>query len=75
MRCFVEALKKHPRIKYEGTDVFPGTDKVRTYVSNDSLYSKESDLENIIAREKGDFSYKHKRTEEEIQEFIQSGFK
>lgn len=51
MKRFVEALKKPPRIEYEGADRIPGTDKVRTYCANSSLYSKESDLKTIISNE------------------------
>jgi len=54
IKCFVEALKKYdPKrdIGYDRPDRIPGTNKVRTYVGNDSIYSKESDLETIIANE------------------------
>jgi len=54
IKCFVEALKKYdPKrdIGYDRPDRTPGTNKVRTYVGNDSIYSKESDLETIIANE------------------------
>lgn len=46
---FIEALGKPARIEYRGADRIPDTDKVRTYCSNASLYSRESDLENIVS--------------------------
>lgn len=49
MKRIIEALSDAPKIKYEGADRIPGTDKVRTYCSNASLYSKESDLENMLS--------------------------
>ena len=54
IKCFVEAIKKYdPKrdLGYDRPDRIPGTNKVRTYVGNDSIYSKESDIETIIANE------------------------
>ena len=48
MRRFVEALNKTPRIRYRSLDRIPGTNKSRTYVSNHSVYSRESDIKNLI---------------------------
>lgn len=56
---FVEALKGPSRIKYEGADKIPGTDKVRTFFST-SLYSKESDIKTIIANEERAFKSRRK---------------
>ena len=51
IKCFVEALSDSSPIK-ESPDRIPGTDKIRTYVADPGfLYSKQSDLENIIANE------------------------
>lgn len=65
MNRFVEAIGKEPRIRYRGIDVIPGTDKIRTYASNvPGLYSRESDLENIVSekiRERHNIKKKVKR--------------
>lgn len=58
---FMEALKKTPRIEYEGVDRIPGTDKVRTYFSNGSLYSKESDIKTILSNEYRAFGARKER--------------
>ena len=58
---FLEALKKPSRIKYEGADLVPGTDKVRTYFSNGSLYSKESDIKTILSNERRAFGARKER--------------
>ena len=52
IKCFVDALKEPVDRVVERPDRFPGTDKIRTYVADPGfLYSKQSDLENIIANE------------------------
>lgn len=52
MNRFVEAIGKPLRIKLPWReDNIPGTDKIRTFTANPRVYSKESDLENIIANE------------------------
>lgn len=46
---FVEAIGKPTRAEYRGRDWIPGTDKIRTFTPSPSyLYSRESDLENIV---------------------------
>ena len=47
MKCFVEAASGNIEAVYERTDLIPGTNKIRTYCANSSLYSQESDLEKI----------------------------
>ena len=52
IKCFVDALKDSSEVRIESPDRIPGTDKIRTYVADPGfLYSKQSDLENIIANE------------------------
>lgn len=52
IKCFVDALKEPADRVVERPDRIPGTDKIRTYVADPGfLFSKESDLENIIANE------------------------
>ncbi len=51
MRRFVEAIKKPSKVEYEGVDSAPGTDVVRTYVANGSLYSNENDIKKIVVGE------------------------
>lgn len=51
IRRFVKAAGNKTGAEYRGLDRIPGTNKVRTYVTGAWLYSKESDLENIIANE------------------------
>lgn len=52
IKCFVDALKEPARAVVESPDRIPGTDKIRTYVADPGfLYSKQSDLENIIKNE------------------------
>lgn len=51
IKCFVDALKKPTKVEYEGADRIPGTDIIRTYCANDTLYSKQSDLNTIISNE------------------------
>ena len=48
MRRFVEALDKPPKIRHRSLDRILGTNKSRTYVSNHSVYSRESDIKNLI---------------------------
>lgn len=52
IKCFVDALDESIEFEYRGADRIPGTDKVRTYCANDTLYSKQSDLDTIISNEK-----------------------
>lgn len=52
IKCFVDALNEPARAVVESPDRIPGTDKIRTYVADPGfLYSKQSDLGNIIANE------------------------
>ena len=44
---FVEAMSKMAAVEREEADRIPGTRKIRTYCADASLYSSESDLENI----------------------------
>lgn len=49
MNRFVEAIGKPLRIKLRWREEnIPGTNKIRTFTANPRVYSKESDLENII---------------------------
>ena len=48
IQAIIEALS-NPTHKYEGTDRVPGTDVVRTYVTGAWLYSRESDMEVMLA--------------------------
>lgn len=48
IKRLVEALEKSSDIKYEGADRLPGTDVVRTYVTGAWLYSRESDMEQML---------------------------
>lgn len=50
IRRFVEAAGRKTGAEYRGMDRIPGTDKVRTYCANSSLYSSESDLKRIISK-------------------------
>ena len=50
MKKFVEITRKKPIRKFREADRIPGTDKVRTYAWNAELYSEESSLEKIKAR-------------------------
>ena len=50
IRRFVEAAGQKTGTEYRGKDVIPGTNKVRTYCANASLYSKESDLKRIMSK-------------------------
>lgn len=52
IKCFVDALEDSSEVRIERSDRIPGTDKIRTYVADPGfLYSKQSDLENIIKNE------------------------
>ena len=50
IRRFVEAAGQKTGAVYRGLDAIPGTNKVRTYCANASLYSSESDLKKIISK-------------------------
>lgn len=58
---FVEALKGPSKIEYRGADRIPGTDKVRTFFSNGSLYSKESDMKTVISNRDRAFCARRER--------------
>lgn len=48
MKRFVDAAsRKSPPFTRHLSDRIPGTDKIRTYVSNPLVYSRESDLDKI----------------------------
>ncbi|MGM9628949.1 MAG: hypothetical protein ACI3V4_12835 [Faecousia sp.] len=49
MKRFVEAAGRKSGYGYVGDDRIPGTNKIRTYCANASLYSKESDLRKITS--------------------------
>ena len=56
IKCFVDVLKDSSEVEIERPYRpyrIPGTDKIRTFAASvPGLYSKESDLETIIEREK-----------------------
>lgn len=59
IKCFVEALKnpeKQLSIRIP-PNYFNSTTKDVTWCANSSVYSKESDLETILEREKRAFGY------------------
>lgn len=49
MRRFVEAIGRPAKIVHSCPDRIPGTNKVRTYTANSSVYSKQSDLKNLTS--------------------------
>ena len=49
IKRFVEAAGRKSSVGYVGADRIPGTNKIRTYCANASLYSKESDLKKIAS--------------------------
>lgn len=49
-RFFEMASQKSPHV-YRGNDRIPGTDKVRTYCGNSSLYTRESSLDRMEGKE------------------------
>lgn len=45
-----DKIKKREYTHHDEPDRIPGTSKIRTYVSNSSLYSKESTLDKLMKR-------------------------
>ncbi len=51
MRQFGEdKIEKREYTRHDEPDRIPGTSKIRTYVSNSSLYSKESTIDKLMQR-------------------------
>lgn len=61
MRRFVEAAGRKTGVAYRGMDSIPGTNKVRTYCANASLYSNESDLKRIISKRRSTVGVRKKK--------------
>lgn len=48
MKRFVDAASRKRKLDEPEVDRIPGTTKIKTYVANSSLYSKEGTIENIV---------------------------
>ena len=57
MRFFVDGMNNTPCIVHRGKDRIEGTKKCRTYTSNHSIYSKESNIETLIKHRRGTHKY------------------
>ncbi len=52
IKKYIAATGRVTGFERRGAERIPGTDKVRTYCANTSQYSQESDLDNIIRRQR-----------------------